>query len=34
MGEIVNYNETTVPKYTLPEILKTQQGKKVKNIVT
>lgn len=34
MGEIVNYDETAVPKYTLPEMLKTQQGKKVKDIAT
>lgn len=34
MGEIVNYDETTVPKYTLPALLKTTKGEKVKNIST
>ncbi|RZK58500.1 MAG: acetylxylan esterase [Pedobacter sp.] len=32
MGEIVNYDETTVPKYTLPALLKTTKGAKVKNV--
>jgi len=34
MGEIVNYDETTVPKYTLPPLLQTTNGKKVKNVTT
>ena len=34
MGEIVNYDETTVPKYTLPPLLKTEKGEKVKNVAT
>jgi len=31
MGEIVNYDESTVPAYILPEILLTTKGKRVKN---
>ena len=31
MGEIVNYDESTVPAYTLPEILLTTKGERVKN---
>lgn len=31
MGEIVNYDETTVPQYTLPDVLQTIKGKQVKN---
>ena len=34
MGEIVNYDETTVPKYTLPALLQTTKGEKVKNMAT
>jgi len=34
MGEIVNYDETTVPKYTLPPLLQTTNGEKVKNVTT
>jgi len=34
MGEIVNYDETTVPKYILPPLLQTTNGKKVKNVTT
>ncbi|RZJ70152.1 MAG: hypothetical protein EOO47_23640, partial [Flavobacterium sp.] len=34
MGEIVNYDETTVPKYTLPALLQTAKGEKVKNVAT
>lgn len=34
MGEIVNYDETTVPKYTLPPVLKTLHGEKIKRIST
>lgn len=34
MGEIVNYDETTVPKYTLPPLLQTLKGEKVKNVAT
>jgi Chlorophyllase len=32
MGEIVNYDESTVPAYTLPDILLTAKGKKIKNV--
>lgn len=32
MGEIVNYDETTVPKYVLPPLLTTRSGEKVKTI--
>ena len=32
MGEIVNYDETMVPKYTLPPLLQTTNGEKVKNV--
>ena len=31
MGEIVNYDESTVPAYTLPDILLTTKGERVKN---
>lgn len=34
MGEIVNYDESTVPAYTLPDILLTAKGEKVKNSAT
>ncbi|SOD11769.1 prolyl oligopeptidase family serine peptidase [Pedobacter xixiisoli] len=34
MGEIVNYDETTVPKYNLPDLLKNPKGERVKNIST
>ncbi len=34
MGEIVNYDETTVPTYTLPALLKTTKGQKVNSIAT
>lgn len=34
MGEIVNYDESTVPGYTLPDLLRTKAGKKVKNVAT
>ncbi|WP_205313988.1 glucuronyl esterase domain-containing protein [Pedobacter nanyangensis] len=34
MGEIVNYDETTVPSYTLPALLKTANGKPVKTVAT
>ncbi|MCX2492905.1 prolyl oligopeptidase family serine peptidase [Pedobacter sp. PF22-3] len=32
MGEIVNYDESTVPAYTLPDILLTAEGKKIKAV--
>lgn len=32
MGEIVNYDESTVPAYTLPDILITAEGKKIKSV--
>lgn len=32
LGEIVNYDETTVPHFTLPALLKTNKGNKVKKI--
>ena len=32
LGEIVNYDETTVPHFTLPALMKTNQGDKVKKI--
>ena len=32
MGEIVNYDETTVPRYILPPLLITTKGKKIKDI--
>jgi len=32
MGEIVNYDEGTVPAYTLPDILLTAEGKKIKSV--
>lgn len=32
MGEIVNYDESTVPAYTLPDILLTAEGKKIKSV--
>ncbi len=34
MGEIVNYDEETVPTYNLPDLLQTKGGKKVKNVFT
>lgn len=34
MGETVNYDEATVPKYQLPELFKTTAGKKVSNAST
>ena len=32
MGEIVNYDETTVPKYTLPPLLQSNKGKKIRSV--
>lgn len=32
MGEIVNYDETTVPKYKLPPLLQTEKGEQIKTI--
>ncbi|WP_207534382.1 alpha/beta hydrolase family protein [Desertivirga arenae] len=32
MGEIVNYDEESVPDYTLPDVLKMKNGKFVKNV--
>ncbi|MBV7533095.1 alpha/beta fold hydrolase [Chitinophaga sp. sic0106] len=34
MGEIVNYDEETVPSYELPALLKTNKGRQVSNIGT
>ncbi|RYD68835.1 MAG: acetylxylan esterase, partial [Sphingobacteriales bacterium] len=34
MGEIVNYDETTVPAYTLPDVLTSSKGQKIKNVTS